>query len=217
MKRSQTVIENPFLLVATPYLQDPGMEKAVVLVVEHSPAGTLGVFINRPSFMSGKELLMMDDFGGKQNISGVDGLIWQGGVNMIGNPFVIFSQDIKRGKRSKRLEKKLCCSFQLEDIPVIKDRALMKNLSFFKNTNGMKETKETKDSSVIYPYRLTIGATLWNKGELDFQIKQGLWIQRPVDFDLIFNTPWPQVWEKSIKEISEDPLDIVVSPQFYPI
>ncbi len=211
MKQSQTVIENPFLLVATPYLQDPGMEKAVVLVVEHSPAGTLGVFINRPSFMSGKDILMMDDFGGKQNLSGIDGFIWQGGISMIGNPFVIFSKDVKKSRRSKKTEQKLCCTFQLEDMPAIKDIALMKNLSFFKNSLS------SKSSSVIYPYRLTIGATLWSRGELDMQLKQGLWIQRPIDFDLIFNTPWTQVWEKSIKEISEDPLDIVVPTQLYPV
>ena len=130
---------------------------------------------------------------------------------MIGNPFVIFTKDVRKSRRSKKTEQKLCCTFQLEDIPAIKDRALMKNLSFF------KKNIDSKSSSMIYPYRLTIGATLWSRGELDLQIKQGLWIQRPVDFDLIFNTPWTQVWEKSIKEISDDPLDIVVPPQLYPV
>src|SRR5262245_2454317 len=38
----------PWLLVATPQLQDPNFKKAVVLVVEHGDGGALGFIINRP-------------------------------------------------------------------------------------------------------------------------------------------------------------------------
>jgi len=37
------------LLVATPTIADPNFERAVVLVLEHDPEGTLGVVLDRPS------------------------------------------------------------------------------------------------------------------------------------------------------------------------
>lgn len=37
------------LLVATPLLHDPNFERAVILVVEQDPTGTLGVVLNRPT------------------------------------------------------------------------------------------------------------------------------------------------------------------------
>ena len=37
------------LLVATPLLGDPNFDRAVVLLLEHSDEGALGVVLNRPS------------------------------------------------------------------------------------------------------------------------------------------------------------------------
>lgn len=37
------------LLVATPGMQDPNFDRTVLLVVEHTPDGALGVVLNRPS------------------------------------------------------------------------------------------------------------------------------------------------------------------------
>lgn len=36
------------LLIATPLLDDPSFERAVVLVGEHGPTGTFGIILNRP-------------------------------------------------------------------------------------------------------------------------------------------------------------------------
>ena len=37
------------LLVATPALGDPNFDRTVVLILEHTPEGALGVVLNRPS------------------------------------------------------------------------------------------------------------------------------------------------------------------------
>ena len=39
------------LLVATPMLGDPNFDRTVVLLIEHSPEGALGVVLNRPGTM----------------------------------------------------------------------------------------------------------------------------------------------------------------------
>lgn len=45
------------LLVAEPYLQDPGFARSVILLCEHGENGTLGFVLNRPSINSVNMLL----------------------------------------------------------------------------------------------------------------------------------------------------------------
>lgn len=45
------------LLVATPLLDDPNFERAVVLMVEHQEMGALGVILNRPGHVAVDEIL----------------------------------------------------------------------------------------------------------------------------------------------------------------
>ncbi len=46
----------PGFLIATPQLQDPNFEKAVVLMIQHSDEGSMGLIINKPSPLSFREL-----------------------------------------------------------------------------------------------------------------------------------------------------------------
>src|SRR2546422_11493055 len=39
----------PGLLIAVPQMEDPTSPRSVVLLVEHSPAGAMGIVFNRPS------------------------------------------------------------------------------------------------------------------------------------------------------------------------
>jgi putative transcriptional regulator len=45
------------LLVAAPALEDPNFRRAVVLMIEHSPEGALGVVLNRPTPLVSREAL----------------------------------------------------------------------------------------------------------------------------------------------------------------
>lgn len=45
------------LLVATPRLDDPSFSRTVVLVLDHSPTGALGIVLNRPTAVPVEEIL----------------------------------------------------------------------------------------------------------------------------------------------------------------
>ena len=47
MEFAQLSVKKGVLLVASPSLEDPNFRKAVVLIVEHGPNGTLGLVLNR--------------------------------------------------------------------------------------------------------------------------------------------------------------------------
>jgi len=51
------VVESGSALVAAPGLRDPNFHRTVVLIVEHQPAGTIGVVLNRPSDVAVRDVL----------------------------------------------------------------------------------------------------------------------------------------------------------------
>ena len=48
------------LLVAAPAMVDPSFRRAVVLMLEHSPEGALGLVLNRPTPLVAREALPRD-------------------------------------------------------------------------------------------------------------------------------------------------------------
>ena len=56
-EHQQAEVEAGTLLVAAPTLTDPNFARSVVFVIDHRPAGTLGVVLNRPSEVSVADVL----------------------------------------------------------------------------------------------------------------------------------------------------------------
>jgi len=56
-EHQQAEVEAGTLLVAAPSLTDPNFARSVVFVIDHRPAGTLGVVLNRPSEVSVADVL----------------------------------------------------------------------------------------------------------------------------------------------------------------
>ncbi|WP_373696278.1 YqgE/AlgH family protein [Actinomycetospora flava] len=56
-EHQQAEVEAGTLLVASPTLTDPNFARSVVFVIDHRPAGTLGVVLNRPSEVSVGDVL----------------------------------------------------------------------------------------------------------------------------------------------------------------
>jgi putative transcriptional regulator len=52
------VVESGSALVAAPGLRDPNFHRTVVLIIEHQPAGTIGVVLNRPSDVAVHDVLL---------------------------------------------------------------------------------------------------------------------------------------------------------------
>jgi putative AlgH/UPF0301 family transcriptional regulator len=47
---------------------------------------------------------------------------------------------------------------------------------------------------ILNPYRFLVGYAGWGAGQLDDEIRAGSWLLHPVDQDIIFNTPWSDMW-----------------------
>ncbi|WP_433547423.1 YqgE/AlgH family protein [Streptomyces sp. CA-294286] len=62
------------LLVATPALADPNFDRAVVLVIDHDEAGSLGVVLNRPTAVGVDRILAP-----WADLAGAPGVVFRGG------------------------------------------------------------------------------------------------------------------------------------------
>ncbi|MCX5200892.1 YqgE/AlgH family protein [Streptomyces sp. NBC_00237] len=62
------------LLVATPALADPNFDRAVVLVIDHDEAGSLGVVLNRPTAVGVDQILAP-----WAGLAGAPGVVFRGG------------------------------------------------------------------------------------------------------------------------------------------
>ncbi|MFI0983525.1 YqgE/AlgH family protein [Streptomyces sp. NPDC021093] len=62
------------LLVATPALADPNFDRAVVLLIDHDDAGSLGVVLNRPTAVGVDQILAP-----WAELAGAPGVVFRGG------------------------------------------------------------------------------------------------------------------------------------------
>jgi putative transcriptional regulator len=62
------------LLVATPALADPNFDRAVVLIIDHDDAGSLGVVLNRPTAVGVDQILAP-----WAELAGAPGVVFRGG------------------------------------------------------------------------------------------------------------------------------------------
>jgi putative transcriptional regulator len=49
---------------------------------------------------------------------------------------------------------------------------------------------------ILNPYRFLVGYAGWGAGQLDDEIRAGARLLCPIDRELVFNTPWSDMWAK---------------------
>lgn len=82
---AQLSVKKGVLLVASPSLEDPNFRKAVVLIVEHGPNGTLGLVLNRST-----KILLSDVLPELAALKGTTHRVFSGGPVDPSNLLVLF-------------------------------------------------------------------------------------------------------------------------------
>ena len=186
----------PSLLVAMPQLQDPNFVRAVLLMVELNDEGAMGLILNRPSELP---LAAVLDGPGIEIPRQVP--TWTGGpvgtshglILTIDKNFPPAPDDITT-----------------PDFAVSSSEHCLANLINYAEDFDEEEAKQqqSKGAAVLYPYRFLVGYSGWGAQQLETEIKEGSWISLPYDHDLVFNTPWPKLWDKAIAKLGIKPTDI---------
>jgi len=161
-------------------LLDPNFRRAVVLLVEHKEAGSLGFVINRPSTMGVSEIadgiaLADDVTGGVQ--------VMDGGPVAQETGWIVFDPTAAEVVPEATVA-------VTTKVAVSASRAFL--IRLLRGELGPRQM-------------LVLGYAGWGPGQLDGELSQGAWI--PVDLDerVVFDTPVERRWSAALRSAGIDP------------
>ena len=157
------------LLVAAPSMDDPRFERTVILIIQHSPDGAVGIVINKPigetSIASVFEALGQK--GG--DVSG-DVRVFSGGPVQPEVGFVVHSPDYRR-----------------PETVAVNDR-----LSMTSSLDILRDIAAKKGPAKIL---VAFGYAGWGPDQLEREIKMSAWGIAEADPALIFDEDRDKVWD----------------------
>jgi putative transcriptional regulator len=161
------------LLLAAPSMGDPHFERTVILIIQHSPSGALGIIINKPigetSIASVFEAL-------GQNASDVAGdmRVFSGGPVQPEVGFVVHSADYRR-----------------PETVAVNDR-----LSMTSSLDILRDIGARRGPAKIL---VAFGYTGWGPNQLEREIDERAWGIAEADPALVFDEDRDKVWDDAWK------------------
>lgn len=176
------------MLIALPSLLDPNFRHSVILMVDSTSEGSMGLVINRPSDISISSLLP-----DPQNQEVPEDIpAWVGGPVGVDNGLILHHE-------KENAE---------DQILITSSETALKNL--------VKSSQVKKNASQpLYPYRFLYGYAGWGPHQLEDELRLGVWTETNINTDILFNCPWQEMWERSLLSLGIKPSDLVGQPQEY--
>ena len=159
-------LHSPALLVATTSMQDERFKRTVILIIEHTDKGSLGVIINKPLPIS---LQTIAKESGLPCELTPEAMAYYGGPVEPQRGMVI----VKGG------------------LPMPEDTVL--DFTHFVSTR--KDLLEILMDDVTQQFRLFLGYAGWGPGQLDFEIAEGTWVIRPLVSEWLLSNTSASLWE----------------------
>lgn len=173
-KNRQNVGVKGQFLIATPAMQDPRFERAVVYMVEHDHASAMGVIVNKVfDEINFIDLLDQLEITYTADLTNYKVLI--GGPVDIGRGFVMHSSDV-----------------------LLPDTALDKTNDLALTTSLDMLTRIANGKGPIKSV-FALGYAGWGPGQLDQELKDNGWLCVPANTDILFETPVNKRWERALQ------------------
>lgn len=165
----------PCLLIATPELQDPNFNRAVVLLMEYQKEGAFGLVLNRPIGSTLEEAKV-------GNLDIID--LYRDAPIYFGGP--VRAQEI-------------LCLYEIEGEPITSDGLVAAGLGVTSSKALLVDATER----ALFPgdYRLLAGHSMWGPKQLEQEIQAGAWFVAPFQRDLIFSREPKGLWVNSIERM----------------
>jgi putative transcriptional regulator len=165
-------------LIATPAMQDPRFDHAVILMVRHGRDGALGIVINRP--LGVKPLAdLLAAFGKKDTAAASAVPVFLGGPVQLDVSFVIHGSDYSRPD-TLAIDARLAATPSSE---VLDDMA--------RNQGPAKRL-------------IAFGYAGWAPGQLEGELSRNVWYTVPADPGLVFDDDRDKVWEHAAARRTQD-------------
>lgn len=168
------------LLIAMPGLQDPNFERTVLFVCTHNKAGALGLVINQPHVADMSEVLApLGLEWGRPERP----IVFQGGPVAVDRGFMLYEEDLNLPGHVR-----ICDHVYLGTNPEILRHLVQSDRGRF---------------------FFALGYSGWEKGQLEMELRDNVWLVGAVDRSILFDLPIVSRWESAIRSLGIDPLHLV--------
>lgn len=157
------------LLIAEPFLNDPGFARTVVFLVEHGEEGSIGFVLNRPSSSTIGDLL--------PELYTPRLSVFEGGPVQADTMHMIHKMPERMGGA--------------EILPGI----------FWGGSYDDLAKTIHEDAGQELDLRLFIGYSGWACGQLEQELKDGVWLVADTFEDVIFETDSRKVWQDALRSL----------------
>lgn len=169
--RPHAHLEKGTLLLASPDVDEDLYFKSVVLICEHTPAGSFGLIVNKPvSVEVPQDILPLD------NLSHPKVQLRLGGKSQQNQMMLLHNSDVNAD----------------QTLNIADNVFLGGDLQFL---------QESMASEACPDLLLCFGYTGWTTGELEKEFMKGLWYLYPSSKDILFNTPPEKMWQTILKKM----------------
>jgi putative transcriptional regulator len=176
----------PYLLIAMPQLQDPHFDQTVILIVEHTSTGALGVVVNDQSPQTIADVEFQEV---KIHPSFYPSPIWVGGPCEQDRFWMLHKTSDRTHTPEISLGEGVGISSSFKDLEMDREVASLRSGNF----------------------KMISGYAGWASGQLEAEIRVAAWLTVPFQTELIFDTPPQKVWGAAIKELGFDPSQLVTT------
>lgn len=171
----------PGLLIAMPQLSDPTFKRAVVLMIEHTSGGSMGLVVNRTASLTLEEL-------GKGQSLDVADIRAQDSV-FVGGPV-----DPHRG-------------FVLHDIPGIDEKhEVLPGLFLSLTVDALAPILSADEGRV----RFCLGYAGWGPKQLEKEIAEGSWLYTEARAEPVLEGDPGHLWDHTLRQMGVDPAMLLV-------
>jgi putative transcriptional regulator len=171
-------IETPVMLVAMPQIVDPFFWHSIVLLIEYTDEGSLGIVINRPTELKVADVLHELEIPWTGD---PDEIVHLGGPVQPQLGSVLYrAEENGSDETSAEIVDGLCVSQNIETLRRIA-------------------------ASLPFEIKLVLGYAGWSAGQLDEELQRHDWLIAPVDIDQVFAPDAENVWERVLHSIGIRP------------
>lgn len=164
-------------------MADPQFKQSVILLLEQDDQGAFGFVINQKSKMNLDEVVSLNQVEIPPKIP-----VWNAGPVDSSAGYVLHNQ------RSEFFEREIAPGISLSS-----SQESLKKL--VENARYKQNQDEPLEPSVLYPFRLLVGYAGWLPGQLESEIERQEWILAPLDYDILFNATYSQIWTRTLDSV----------------
>ncbi len=174
----QDFLKGQFLM-AMPGLADSNFAQTVTLICEHTPAGAVGIIINRVhSSLTGKDIfdeLKVESLPKTESIA-----IHLGGPVHVNDIFVLHGPP-----------------FNWKGCLAITPTLAMSNTIDILEAVALGRKPES--------FLISLGCAGWGPGQLETEVKQNAWLTGAASEEVVFDLPVESRWEAAVRKVGIDP------------